>query len=245
MVRRRIRFRGLPRVTRFVLLAMLVLTAFYFFLQSSLFAVTEVRVEGNRLVASAEIVRLAALPAGTNLWRLDERQVLARLATHPLLEQVQLRRRLPGTVVLRVREREALAMLQGAGGFLVVDKYGAVMEKVPRLADRRLPLVSGLTLPGNIEPGARLSQPGLAGALQAAESLPPEMRDWVKEIRTNAAAELTAFTTGGVEVKLGPPERLAEKWRLLAELRASLTREGGWTAVRYMDLSYRGYPVIR
>src|SRR5688572_21190698 len=68
------------------------------------FRVRSVRVEGVRYLTTDEIERVAGVPPDANLWD-DVAPVVARLGAHPLVREVSIRRRLPGTLVVEVEER--------------------------------------------------------------------------------------------------------------------------------------------
>jgi cell division protein FtsQ len=74
------------------------------------FRVRAVRVEGVRNLSSDEVERVAAVPPEANLWD-DLAPVAARVRVHPLVKEVEVTRRLPGTLRVRVVEREAVALL--------------------------------------------------------------------------------------------------------------------------------------
>jgi cell division protein FtsQ len=74
------------------------------------FRVRAVRVEGVHNLSAEEVELTAALELGANLWD-DPAPVAARVRAHPLVRDVSVFRRLPGTLLLRVAEREPVALL--------------------------------------------------------------------------------------------------------------------------------------
>ena len=74
------------------------------------FRVRSVRVEGVRHLSAEEVERAAAVPPGANLWD-DLAPVAARVRAHPLVKDVEVGRRFPGTLRLSVVEREPVALL--------------------------------------------------------------------------------------------------------------------------------------
>ena len=74
------------------------------------FRVRAVRVDGVQHLSAEEVERIAAVPADANLWD-DPEPVAARVRAHPLVKDVVVARRLPGTLWFRVVEREPVALL--------------------------------------------------------------------------------------------------------------------------------------
>jgi len=74
------------------------------------FRVRAVRVEGLRNLSAEEVERVAAVPAQANLWD-DPEPVAARVRAHALVREVSVVRRLPATLVVRVSEREPVALM--------------------------------------------------------------------------------------------------------------------------------------
>jgi cell division protein FtsQ len=74
------------------------------------FRVRSVRVEGVRHLSAEEVQRLAAVPPDANLWD-DPAPVAARVRAHPLVRTATVSRLLPGTLRLRIVEREPVALL--------------------------------------------------------------------------------------------------------------------------------------
>ena len=109
--------------------------SFIFFLHSSAFAVKEVVVEGNQSLQSAEIVRLTGVVPGTNIFLLNEEEIMDRLTLQPLIESVQLVRKLPNRLLVRVQEREPCALLPVTEGFAVVDREGVFLTRVGHMVD--------------------------------------------------------------------------------------------------------------
>ena len=94
----------------------------------SFFRVRRVEILGTRYTSPAELLDRLKVDTTRSVWEpLDP--LAARLRTHAQLESVTVSRRLPGTLVVRVKERHPVALVNTAGGLRAVDQRG-----------RRLPL---------------------------------------------------------------------------------------------------------
>ena len=73
---------------------------------------------------------LAAIGAGRGdpILAVDPEVVRARVEALPWVRSAAIERRLPGTLVVRIEEREALAMWQNEGRFALIDRDGTVID---------------------------------------------------------------------------------------------------------------------
>jgi cell division protein FtsQ len=92
------------------------------------FRVRRVEILGARYTAPGELLERLNVDTTRSVW--DPLGPLeARVRTHTQIESVEVSRRLPGTLVVRVTERHPVALVDGPGGLRAVDERG-----------RRLPL---------------------------------------------------------------------------------------------------------
>src|SRR5262245_23328620 len=75
-------------------------------LSSPRLAIADIQVAGTHRVAADSIIAASGVVAGTNILRLDPKAVERRLARHPWVAAARVQRHLPGTVAIRVVERE-------------------------------------------------------------------------------------------------------------------------------------------
>src|SRR5688572_25085867 len=106
---------------------------------SELFRVREVQLSGGRYLTLAEAAEWTAVSPDAHLWD-DAAGWVARLAEHPLVRVAEVRRRLPGTLVLVVEEREPVA-LAVAGTLEPVDAEGRLLPLDPSALSLDLPLI--------------------------------------------------------------------------------------------------------
>lgn len=94
----------------------------------SFFRVRRVEILGTRYVSPSELLDRLKVDTTRSVWDpLDP--LAARVRTHAQVESVTVRRRLPGTLVVQVKERHPVALVNSPSGLRAVDERG-----------RRLPL---------------------------------------------------------------------------------------------------------
>ena len=113
------------------------------FLEHEIFAVREIKVKGGEKLGGAEIVALAALKHGASVWKVDPVAAEKRVAAHPWVRRVLVRREFPRRVVIEVEEREAKAIAV-LGALYYVDREGFVFKQVEPGDNMDFPLLTGL-----------------------------------------------------------------------------------------------------
>jgi cell division protein FtsQ len=87
------------------------------------FAVREVRVNETTRVREEDVLAVAAVAPGDRLLSIDTDAVAARLASHPWIAAVRVRRELPSVLAIDVTERSAAAVAV-LGGLYLLDESG-------------------------------------------------------------------------------------------------------------------------
>ncbi len=96
------------------------------------FAVSEIVTSGGKRRGPDDIANIAGIAKGQNVFAIDLDRARTRLAADPWIEGAELTRQLPGTITIRVTEREAagvVAMAGDAGNYLVT-RDGAIIKRV-------------------------------------------------------------------------------------------------------------------
>ena len=143
----------------FVLVLALLLLA-----NSPLFRLQRVEVLGASLMQEGEIVERAGLQLELPLYAIDLNDAAARLREDPVIVEVRLRRRLPDTIVVTLKERRAVGFLTTREAFWAVDAE-AIPLFVTESPSLGLPLI---TLESPVEPrlGEAIPDARLAEVLQ-------------------------------------------------------------------------------
>ncbi len=212
--------------------------------RADVFRLIDVSVEGANFMTRDELLTTAALPMGGSIWEsLDP--AAARLGAHPLIREARLRRRLPGTLVVEVREREPVAFLP-APVLTPVDSDARLLPISP--AERRLDLP--------------ILQPRVDGQGKGTELTPGQLRKLSKELvhlgeldpaLLASVSEIALDSWGDVLLHLDQP-RSALRYRApliparlndgLRVLEDALDREPGRELVS-VDLRFPDQVVVR
>ncbi|MCL2179390.1 MAG: FtsQ-type POTRA domain-containing protein [Cystobacterineae bacterium] len=112
-------------------------------LESPFFALNKIEVEGNERVVEEELLRLAGLREGENLFQLDEAKAQQAVLTHPWIKSATLEKRYPKTLRIRLTEYREVAIL-ALGDLYLLDEEGKPFKRIQPSEQINLPLVTGL-----------------------------------------------------------------------------------------------------
>lgn len=211
------------------------------FMTSSAFGVTEIVVMGSSHLSSAEVARLCDVDLGTNIMRVPTRAIRDRLLTTPRVAEATVSRRLPGTLVVRLVEREGVALLPCGQQFAELDPAGLPVEFHRLISALGLPVITGVTA-GGVTLGTRVEGAEVSAALGAAAALGTAGRVRISEVNVDAAAEVVLYTRAGLPIYVGPAVGLEAKVAALMGILDDIEEAG--LAASYVDVRYPRYPVV-
>lgn len=210
-----------------VLTLLLILVWVVYF--TSVFSVRSVEVDGVPTGERSVIERLAAVPMGTPLARVDASGVIARVGSRPTVSEVSVQRSWPSTLVIHATPRTpALVVRNPKGELQVVDAQGIAYTTVP-VPPKGVPVATAASSAG-------LSKEALQAALSVVEVLPSAQRARVSDV-TVSGADLVTFSLGRTRVVWGGAQQPDRKLQILQALMR--------TSPKVIDVSAPETPVSR
>jgi cell division septal protein FtsQ len=188
------------------------------FQQNDLFRVRDIKIECNGdIITPKHIMDYARLSEMKHLFAANIEEIRDQLLMQvPRLKAVEIKRRLPGELIIRVRERVSMAQLEVNNYYLTLDREGYVLGPMP--GSKTMPILVGYDLPG-IRPGVQLSAAGVRNALEVldvCQTTPIGQRVLIASIDVRNAQAL--------ELRLANGERVLLAWTHMGEP-SSLERE--------------------
>lgn len=173
------------------------------------FSVQSLYLEGRSRSSMQEINKALGLKKGDPILRISLEEVKARLEAIESISHASVERALPGTLYVRIVEREPVALWQNNGKIALVDDNGVVMSGLDMEPYRQLPLIIGDDAPKHVREvlGLLSAQPDLARRFSAAIR--------VGERRWNV--RIASRQNDMIEIKL-PEDKLMDAWKKLADM---------------------------
>ena len=191
------------------------------------FRVRKVEIRGATYVPASEVLRRLHLDSTASVFD-DPGPLLARLRAHPQIREVEIDRRLPATLIVRVRENMPIALIPVTKGFVVVDGEGRQLPIDPSATALDLPILAA-------------RDTALARLLAELRASYPSLFARVSEIRREGRTELVVrLADARVRALAGlTADRLAEVTPVEADLARRHLR------VAELDLRYRDQVIAR
>ena len=207
------------------LVVALLATAAWLVLGSDVLGVRTVAVSGNTITNTDDVRRLAELPTGTPLARVDLEGVATRVAGLPAVKTVKVAREWPNTVTVQITERSPLFAIETPGGYWIADDQGVVFKSS---AD-----ADGLMVASVSNGDPRLIR-DLGTVLSA---LPAGLRSRVDKVGADTVDSIVLYLPGGNRIVWGS----ADQSPLKAQVVLPLLKQQGTV----YDVSAPSNPTIR
>ncbi len=117
-----------------------------------IFVLENILVLGNHFVGSKEILQLAKIESEKHLFDIDLRAVESRIEQHQLVKAATVSRRLPGSIVIAIFERQPLGVLDG----VAIDGEGKRLTKLRAKTFATLPRIFDLEYSGALDANPKL-----------------------------------------------------------------------------------------
>jgi cell division protein FtsQ len=210
-----------------------------FVYQNADFAIQQVDVQTDGVIAPDQLRRWSGVKPGANLIALDLGAVKRNLELVSAIDSVSVERVLPRTLKIRVTERDPVAQVDipradGKGGLAVsvfqLDGDGMVMQPLdPRLCtvplaqiNPQLPVIAGLNA-FQLQPGRRVELPQVQAALQLITAFGRSPMAGLVDLRrvdVSAPGVVTVTTGQGSVITFGldDQDQQLRRWRQIYDL---------------------------
>lgn len=206
----------------------LAITAGWLLYFSSVVDARGIEVTGNSRVPTSRIEKVAAVPIGRPLVRVDLAAIKARVEAIHAVKSVEVSRTWPHTIAIEIVERVPVAVVSRGTTLQALDENGVLFGKYATPPDD-LPLVR---TPPDVQAAA------LAEAARVVASLRADVADRVQVIDVETVDRINLELTKGVTVQWGSAEGSEDKAKVLVLL---LKQKN----VRVIDVSVPGRPTTR
>lgn len=209
--------------------------------------VAGVRTEGNRILTSSELQRLANVPRSARLFDLDLTTIQQRIEKNPFVREAAVLRDLPDRIAIRIVEREPIAALSSAR-LLYLDAEGMVLPSVQSDHVFDLPVITGALQEEDCIPGRKVTGQSVQDALQllrVAIELDENLYRRISEVNIRDSGDLVAYTVDfGVPVVFGRGD-LAMKLVTLESFWNSVVNSRGAHELASIDVRFAQQVVVR
>ena len=202
---------------------------------SPIFVLRHVQVDGAVYLKKEELVRISGIYMGEPLFQLETDQVTKRLLQDLRIEEALVRRQLPSTLEITIKERMPVATVACEYGYLDIDRQGKVIDSYRTLKNMPIPMITGVQV-RDLYIGDDVEDEMVKKILSFLQQLDDVSLNQLSEIAITGPDYLVAYTTNSVQIRLGKLERMEEKARLTQDFLKDLATNP--YQVEYVDFNY-------
>lgn len=224
-------------ITAFIVLFFVLVIAIYISLNKikSSFPVRNVVFYGNKHLTDDELSTLAGIQGNENIITISRKRVVQNLLNSPWIKSVSVRKELPDTLSILIKEVEPFALLDMKGRLFIINDRGDLLEKLKGDAIPFLPVITANSYRRN---------EGFSEALSLVRSMNDlgfsSERDQI-EVIVSRPQELIALIDGTV-VKVGSGD-YREKLERLLELEGEIKKRN--IPVDFIDLRFENRVIVK
>jgi len=213
------------------------------------FRIAKVEVEGTRLLSPDLILKMAAIPAGENIFLTRFGRAKKKLLNVSVIKDVKIFRRLPETVIISVKERKEAAMGVLDGQSVLFDDEGVILNpqsneamtiEFPDITN--LPVISGIKSDW-IDSGVRLK--GEIGI--SASKLLSEFKNYIAphrmEINLTDSDNIGLVFDDTLTVKFGSADNIDLKIKTFEAIYDKLKDKKD--SIAYIDVKSPDFPAVK
>ena len=196
---------------------------------------TEVEIKNLKYLSQHEILSLANIPSGVNIFALPVKEIEKRIESNPLVKKAQIDRKWPSVLIINIQEREPLAKIIDQGQEYLLDNEIKAIKN-PLSYPIPLPVLSGLSLQD-----ARL--PGLMKFLFILRKQGVDVFRQTVSFTLDTAKGLIMQLSSGLTLYWGEPDtgKVMENMRRLKLVQNDLDGKG--ISLQYIDLRFKNVVV--
>ena len=122
---------------------LLIIAIVIFALTAPIFNIKQISIEGNEAAPAETIINLSGIKKGENIFKFNK-SAITKIKENKYIQDVNIKRKLPGTVIISVKERTVKYQLNLINSYVYIDKSGNILEITETKAN--VPVITGLNI---------------------------------------------------------------------------------------------------
>ncbi len=131
------------RIIRVVVLFLIILGITIFTMVSPIFNIDNIEVSGVEKIQAETIVSLSKIQKGKNIFQINKKHIIKNIKENPYIEEASIKRKLPGTIQIDIKERAVAYQIKVINSFVYIDYQGYILEIASK--NGGVPFVEGIT----------------------------------------------------------------------------------------------------
>lgn len=218
----------------FLLITCAILSMFVYF---PFFTLTNINLKGANYITVEDILKIGNIYMGEPLFELETDTIATRLSNDLRIEEVSVRRSLPHTLDITIKERQPIATIVCDYGYLDLDRSGKILDSYKNLKTMQIPMITGAMVRDKYI-GDDVDDKLVKIILDFLQKINADTINKLSEIAIISEDYIVAYTNTerSVQIRIGKLERLDEKARLVEDFLKNL--DSNPNPIEYIDFNY-------
>ncbi len=130
-------------ITFVMMMSIIFVLGYDFFTQCDYFRASTIEVKGYKSLSKKEVIEQSQINIGQNILSVNLSTVRKRLLSHSWISEAEVRRELPNSIYIGIKEHEPLAILD-IGRKFIINTHGTVFKEWKPSDTNNLPIINGL-----------------------------------------------------------------------------------------------------
>lgn len=207
---------GNRRAIMAVLLTILIIEIGIVLLTSPYFHIKTVIVTGNRTIPDARIVEAANIQPDTNIFRIMTKPIKESILANPVIEYVEIHRKIPSEIIIEVRERQTYSILDTGEKLYEIDRYNMPFRVIDKPSEN-LPIIM-YAMKKKVLLGKEITDAVFIAAQRCIGLCGSESGLRISKVVVDRNDELCLNIHDGFIVKIGRPTDLDQKISIASQV---------------------------
>jgi cell division septal protein FtsQ len=208
------------------------------------FQITAVRIDGNRMTSKEQIATLSRVDIHSNLLAINADQIEALLKSHPWIAEADVIRDWPNRLLIQVKEKKPVALLNRKTGPFYLDIQGQIIAAASPSQELDFPVITGLeNFPFNTTGASQIpeSLDNVIDLLKLANRNNPILPEQnISEIHITKRGELILYLLDRpFPIFLGTDGKISTRYYRLVKVLKDLYKTREFSEVTYIRLDYQ------
>jgi cell division protein FtsQ len=130
----------------FILLLFVFILLYLFAFKTDFFTIKNIEIVGNKKLSNDAILNVSMCVKGENIFKINKNYCQDSINSLAYIKGVEIERRLPSTIKIKVKEREEVAAIPYIGALVYIDEEGCILNIEEKSGEINLPQIFGLDL---------------------------------------------------------------------------------------------------
>lgn len=206
---------------------------------SDFWRIRSIEVNRGEHIDRDQVLRLARIPEKTGLLRFPGDEVTARILKDNWVKSVKISRRLPGTLIIDIRERAPVVAVSADAKLYLIDEALFVITDRQSSETVSIPVLKDLTIK-RPRIGRRIASAPVKNVVSILQGLPAKLRPLITSAAVPTISKLAIYTKDNIEIVYGPARDMKKKNYIIEKI-----LEKNDSKIIYINVSVPTNPVVR